>query len=65
MMGFDNATSSFLALLVNKSYSKLKKEKLKTKVFNTKSFKKVQNNLLSLNFCQVTHLQDLKNVVGQ
>ena len=37
MMGFDNATSSFLALLVNKSYSKLKKEKLKTS-FQDKNF---------------------------
>ena len=32
-MGFDIATSSFLALLVNKSYRKTKKAKLK-KVFN-------------------------------
>ena len=34
MMGFDSATSSFLALLVNNSHRKLKKAKLKTQVFN-------------------------------
>ena len=29
MIGFDNATSSFLTLLIKKSYRKLKKAKLK------------------------------------
>ena len=69
MMGFDSscnfdATSSFLALLVNKSYrEKLKRAKVKTS-FQPRS-KKVQNNFSSRKFCQITHLKDLKSFVGQ
>ena len=35
MMGFDYATSSFLALLVNKSYRKNKESKIKKKASNS------------------------------
>ena len=60
-MGFDSATSSFLALLVNNSHRKLKKAKLKTEVFNFA----VENYFLSRKFCKVTYLRDLKSFVGQ
>ena len=59
MMGLDSAASSFLALLENKSNRKLKKAKLKTKVFNL-AVKKVRKHSLSRNFFQATHLQDIK-----
>ena len=58
MMGFD-ATSSFLAFLVNKSHRKLTKVKFKS--FQRRSKKKVQKHFVSLEFCQVNHLQDIKN----
>ena len=54
MMGFDSAT---LALLVNKSYRK-KSEKGKTDVFRLCS-SKAQNHFWSLEFCQVTCLQEV------
>ena len=57
MMGFDAATSSFLALLVDKS-KRLKNAKL------TNSQQKVKE-FLPQKFCQVTHLQGLKGFVGQ
>ena len=59
-MGFDSATSSFLALLVNKSVKKTEKGKIKRKVFNFAIQK-----ILSRNFFQETHLRDLKSLVGQ
>ena len=58
MMGFDSATS-FLALLVNKSYRKRQKS------FHLRSKKKIQNHFLSRKFCKVTDLGDLKSFVGQ
>ena len=53
MMGFDPATSSFLALLENKPYRKLKKAKSKTKIFEIAA-KNVQNIFLTQKFCQVS-----------
>ena len=52
--GFDPAIFSFRALLENnqKSMQNLQSEK-------------VQNHFLSLEFCQLTHLQDIKFFVGQ
>ena len=55
MMGFDSATSSFLALLLNKSY-RTEKRKIINENFTHRS-KKVQNQFLSPKFCQVTHLK--------
>ena len=65
MIGLDTATSSFQTLLINKSYRKKTEEaKIKKKCFQLRN-KKVQNQILSRKFCQVTHLRDLKSFVGQ
>ena len=62
MMRFDSANPSFLGLLAIESYRK------KLKVQNSKELfpkfavnKNVQKHILSLDFCHVTHPQDLKN----
>ena len=58
MMVFVSATSSFLALLVDRSYRKKKPKKanVKTKVFNF-TLNKVEDHFLSRKLCQVAHLQ--------
>ena len=63
MMTFDSASSSFLALLVIKS--KNESAKFKRKFFHISHWKNAQNRFLSLEFCHVTHLQDMKSFVGQ
>ena len=64
-MRFDPATSSFLALLEIKSKKNLKSAKFKSQVFGFRSAKTIQTHFLSLQFCHLTHLQVLKNFVGQ
>ena len=61
MIGFDTATSSFLTLLINKSYRK----KLKAKLKNFQLRNKKSKPFLSRKFCQVIDLRDLKSFVGQ
>ena len=65
MTGFDSASSSFLALLVIKSYKKkLKSAKFERKISRFQRGKNVQTCLF-LEFCNVTHLQDIKRFIGQ
>ena len=64
LMDFDSGASSFLALLMNKSFKKLEKAKLKAKVSDF-AVKKVQKHFFSRMFCQVTHLQDKKRFAGR
>ena len=61
MIGFDTAASSFLTLLIKKSYREKLKAKLKSFQLCNKKFK----TILSRKFCQVTHLRDLKSFVGR
>ena len=58
MMIFDSATSSFLALLVNKSLEK-KLEKAKIKKVSTSQQK---NYFLSRKFCQVTDPAKIQDI---
>ena len=65
MMRFDSTTSSFLNLLVFKSYrKKTESTKFQRKVSTFRSYK-LFKHFLALDFCQVPHLQDLKSFVGQ
>ena len=59
MTSFDNTTSSFLALLVTKSY------KLKVQNSEEKFPHNAVKKFFDSGFCHVTHLQDIKNFVGQ
>ena len=63
MTGFDTATSSCLALLVNNQFEKMKESKFK-KVFNLVE-KTFQSHFLSRTYCQVNHLRTLKGFVCQ
>ena len=60
MMRFDSTTSSFLVLLVIKTYRKQKCANFKRKVSRFRSQNNNQNHFPSLEFCHVTHRQDLK-----
>ena len=61
MMRFDSTFSSFLNLLVTKSYrKKTESAKFQRKV-STFLKENVYKDFLSLFFCHVTHLQDLKS----
>ena len=65
MMRFDSTTSSFRNLLVINHIEKNESAKFQRKVSSFHSKENVQKHFLSLDFCPVTHLQDLKSFDGQ
>ena len=54
-----------LALLVTKSYKKLKVQNSEENFPHFAVTKMFKEHFLPLDFCHVTHLQDLKSFVGQ
>ena len=60
MMRFDSAISSFLVLLVIKSYRENPNSAKTIKEVSKFRCVDVQNHILSLEFDHVTHMQDLK-----
>ena len=60
-----NFFHEILALLVTKSYKKLKVQNSEENFPHFAVTKMFKEHFLPLDFCHVTHLQDLKSFVGQ
>ena len=60
-----NFFHEILALLVTKSYKKLKVQNSEENFPHFAVTKMFKERFLLLDFCHVTHLQDLKSFVGQ